>query len=1029
MSLVAWYPLTEDGRDYSGNNIDLTITGATQNTSNRKIGNCYTFAATNTIRTTTGLTVGSNISICGWGYCTSFATGQMLWSLNQTGGPDLYFAGSTISWNQGDGTANPFKNGGTNVTLPSTNAWHHYCLINNYDENSAILYVDGVYYGTAVNAKNTTQVNEGFTIGNYYSGSTSYAWIGEIADIKVYDHCLSEKERIDIYRTKIAHYKFDENDETTENILATTGVECQAERSGTGYPYYYFDISAKVKELWSASNNVITISFDGRMDYSGTGYPAAYVYFTDWTWATSVGCAETTWTRRTVTATMPDPTTKTIYFAVYHYTSGSSGTSYSRRHQVEFKDHDTPFIHGVRTGYALDCSGYGNTITMPTKTPEWQTAAALGAGSYNFTAAKSEYLALPNDKALKITDKMTLSFWVSRADWSTTFSAQMPIACLYSSGWNVYLLTSGSNIFVYANLKNTGGSMNTINNYAYSAMPPGSWQHIAITYDGYYLRNYFRGSYISDDTGGNYPIVYYDTNHVIIGASASNYNYAGGNYWDGGIDDIRVYATALTEAEINEIKEERESISDTGKVYGNFLEERCCTDINNNLVRNGYGNFGDNTNFTSMTYVANTNLPNCTGVFQYTGTMSTVWFTDFIPVNVNDTYYNTVSARVTTGETDVRIFSCIYCYDEFYNLIAPQNITVWSSSCNTTLAANLNYGATSLTLTSSTGWTTLDCANSPWVYAAMCTEPFPDDYSYMQTYLQVASVSGTTVNLSAPYGGSTIPAGTKITATQAGSMYTYNPAYYQLLTSAWQTFSATITGESSYHADTGTFRRGTKYIRMGLLANFSGSTSTTTCQYGQFEIKNITSPQNLIDNSYCSFDGKGNMRPFECMEIGIPVRYIKDTINGSSSNSSNHWCQIKAFNRVGANVATNKTSSGPTGYQPSGYIFGTQLVTNDVPTWNYYAEHATVQECTVDLGEIIDICSVKIWHYWGDARVYHNTKTEVSADGTNWITIFDSAIEGEYVETADGHEIIIYPTEFSISDIGNIYTTEVVEGE
>ena len=56
----------------------------------------------------------------------------------------------------------------------------------------------------------------------------------------------------------------------------------------------------------------------------------------------------------------------------------------------------------------------------------------------------------------------------------------------------------------------------------------------------------------------------------------------------------------------------------------------------------------------------------------------------------------------------------------------------------------------------------------------------------------------------------------------------------------------------------------------------------------------------------------------------------------------------------------------------------------------------------VDLGAAMDISMVKVWHYYGGSRTYHDSKTEVSEDGTNWETIFDSAVSGEYVETSAG---------------------------
>lgn len=64
---------------------------------------------------------------------------------------------------------------------------------------------------------------------------------------------------------------------------------------------------------------------------------------------------------------------------------------------------------------------------------------------------------------------------------------------------------------------------------------------------------------------------------------------------------------------------------------------------------------------------------------------------------------------------------------------------------------------------------------------------------------------------------------------------------------------------------------------------------------------------------------------------------------------------------------------------------------------------AVLSNCVVDMTATYVINTVKVWHYYTDGRTYHDTKTEVSADGVNWQTIFDSAVSGEYAESGSGH--------------------------
>jgi hypothetical protein len=60
----------------------------------------------------------------------------------------------------------------------------------------------------------------------------------------------------------------------------------------------------------------------------------------------------------------------------------------------------------------------------------------------------------------------------------------------------------------------------------------------------------------------------------------------------------------------------------------------------------------------------------------------------------------------------------------------------------------------------------------------------------------------------------------------------------------------------------------------------------------------------------------------------------------------------------------------------------------------------------IDLGKKYMIGQITVSHMFEDYdRKYHNTKTQVSADGTNWITVYDSAVSGEYNEKPVYHDV------------------------
>lgn len=195
--------------DRSGYENHGTVQGAVINNSG-VVGKSYTFLSGNRIIVNSGVTLGENVTFCGWGYATSYPN-IMLFSCNSASvsGPDLYFTSSTICWNTGDGAGNPFKLNGINVIQPSLNQWHHYCVVNNKSDNKAYLYLNGANYGEA-NYKNSFQENRAFVIGNYYPSSTSYAWRGKIDEVRIYNKALTSAEIQKVYVESLPTYQLAE---------------------------------------------------------------------------------------------------------------------------------------------------------------------------------------------------------------------------------------------------------------------------------------------------------------------------------------------------------------------------------------------------------------------------------------------------------------------------------------------------------------------------------------------------------------------------------------------------------------------------------------------------------------------------------------------------------------------------------------------------------------------------------------------------------------------------------------------------
>ena len=121
------------------------------------------------------------------------------------------------------------------------------------------------------------------------------------------------------------------------------------------------------------------------------------------------------------------------------------------------------------------------------------------------------------------------------------------------------------NIMIHdGNIRVEGGSSNVQNDDAIVARLDGdTWRHIAVSYnptDGDKLADvkmYIDGVYYANqpDSGDSYNSegTVINTGNIINNMQIGNTNYTSGYYWQGQLDDIRVYSKALSLSEINTV--------------------------------------------------------------------------------------------------------------------------------------------------------------------------------------------------------------------------------------------------------------------------------------------------------------------------------------------------------------------------------------------------------------------------------------------------------------------------------------------
>jgi hypothetical protein len=150
----------------------------------------------------------------------------------------------------------------------------------------------------------------------------------------------------------------------------------------------------------------------------------------------------------------------------------------------------------------------------------------------------------------------------------------------------------------------------------------------------------------------------------------------------------------------------------------------------------------------------------------------------------------------------------------------------------------------------------------------------------------------------------------------------------------------------------------------------------------------------------------------------MEIRYIRNTIDGNSSNSENHWVQIAAwdYSRTNeslidsnSNRAFSKQANGSTLENPS-YPYS-RITNGNIDTSDYSSSNSNgSQYIVIDMGDVYNIEFIQVWHYYADMRIYYQNCLEVSSDGTNWTTIQNPT--GNMIENADGNSYILFYDDF-----------------
>lgn len=186
----------------------------------------------------------------------------------------------------------------------------------------------------------------------------------------------------------------------------------------------------------------------------------------------------------------------------------------------------------------------------------------------------------------------------------------------------------------------------------------------------------------------------------------------------------------------------------------------------------------------------------------------------------------------------------------------------------------------------------------------------------------------------------------------------------------------------------------------GAIAESSSSVLNQTANMIDTAVKdNITGEKSYVNQKAGEITSVIGQDLFE----PINVRYIRDWLFSNDKDEQNRFVECKVFDKENTNVAIGKV---PTAYTedltPITSISNLATYTDNSIDNKIFITADNLAVLKIDLGKVYeDVDAIQIFHYFADKRICAH-KLEISEDGTNWITIYDTTLNGTYAETENG---------------------------
>ncbi len=205
----------------------------------------------------------------------------------------------------------------------------------------------------------------------------------------------------------------------------------------------------------------------------------------------------------------------------------------------------------------LDKSGNNNHATVvPSTAPVWVENGMIGKGAYSFDGS-NDYVRVENNIITSPTE-LTIAAWFNKQGEGSNYECVIHRGTDNLIGNTEFWLGVSANDFLTATIGARTGAGWAAGETAVKVVL-NKWYHLAATWDGTTVRVYIDGEF-----NKSYALASYSNANSPTRLGASNDGTA--YQYNGLIDDVRIYSTALSASEVKELYQTRATVDEGGNL-------------------------------------------------------------------------------------------------------------------------------------------------------------------------------------------------------------------------------------------------------------------------------------------------------------------------------------------------------------------------------------------------------------------------------------------------------------------------------